>query len=221
MKKFFLSMLVSVSMLASFAQTNEKFVKAMEQKLAGFDSVRSNEGLQEMANSFERIAEAEKTQWLPYYYAALSNVNLGFNHAIAAGPMGGNAEKVDPLADKAEKLLNKADELSKDNSEIYVVKKLIASLRMLGDVMNRYMTYGPAAMEALATAKKLNPENPRVYVLEGTDLFNTPEQYGGNKVEAKRLLEEAIKKYETFKPESSIHPAWGMGQAKYFLSQIK
>jgi len=221
MKKFFLSMLVLVSVLASFAQTNEKFVKAMEQKLVGYDSVRSNEGLQEVANSFERIAEAEKTQWLPYYYAALSNVNLGFNYAIAARPMGGNADKVDPLADKAEKLLNKAEELSKDNSEIYVVKKLIASLRMLGDVMNRYMTYGPVAAEALATAKKLNPENPRVYVLEGSDLFNTPEEYGGNKAEAKLRLEEALRKFEAFKPESSIHPTWGMGQAKYFLSQIK
>ena len=221
MKKFFLSMLVSISMLASFAQTSEKFVKAMEQKLAGFDTVRSSEGLQDLANSFERIADAEKTQWLPYYYAALSNVNLGYNVAMAAGPMGGNADKVDPLADKAEQLLSKAEGLSKDNSEIYVVKKLIATLRMLGDVMNRYMTYGPVATEALATAKKLNPENPRVYVLEGTDQFNTPEQYGGSKTEAKRLLEEALKKYETFKPESSIHPAWGMGQAKYFLSQIK
>ncbi len=221
MKKFFLSMLVSVSVLASFAQTSEKFVKAMEQKLAGFDTVRSSEGLQDLANSFERIADAEKTQWLPYYYAALSNVNLGYNVAMAAGPMGGNADKVDPLADKAEQLLSKAEGLSKDNSEIYVVKKLIATLRMLGDVMNRYMTYGPVATEALATAKKLNPENPRVYVLEGTDQFTTPEEYGGNKAEAKRLLEEAVKKYGTFKPESSIHPTWGMAQAKYFLSQIK
>jgi hypothetical protein len=208
-------------MLTSFSQSGDKFIKAMEQKIAGFDSVRSTEGLQELANAFERIADAEKTQWLAYYYAALSNVNLGFTYAMAAGPMGGNADKVDPLADKAEKLLNKAEELNKDNSEIFIVKKQIASLRMLGDVMNRYMTYGPIGAEALATAKKLNPENPRIYVLEGTDQFNTPEQFGGSKTEAKRLLEEALKKYETFKPESSIHPAWGKGQAQYFLSQIK
>jgi hypothetical protein len=83
------------------------------------------------------------------------------------------------------------------------------------------MTYGPVAAEALATAKKLNPENPRVYVLEGSDLFNTPEEYGGNKAEAKLRLEEALRKFEAFKQESSIHPTWGMGQAKYFLSQIK
>ncbi len=221
MKKFFLLLSASLVVLASFGQSGDKFVKAMEQKLAGFDSTRSTAGLQDLANSFERIAEAEKTQWLPYYYAALSNVNLGLNYAMEAGPMGGNAEKVDPLADKAEKLLIKAEELSKDNSEIFIVKKLIASLRMLGDVMNRYMTYGPIASEALATAKKLNPENPRVYVLEGTDQFTIPEEYGGSKSEAKRLLGEALKKFETFKPESSIHPTWGKGQAQYFLSQIK
>jgi hypothetical protein len=220
MKKFLLLTVVSLAMLTSFSQS-EKYVKAMEQKLTGFDSVRSVEGLQDLANTFERIADAEKTEWLAYYYAALSNVNLGFNYAMAAGPMGGNADKVDPLADKAEQLLNKAAELSKDNSEIFIVKKLIATLRMMGDVMNRYMTYGPAASEALATAKKLNPENPRVYVLEGTDQFTTPEQFGGSKEEAKKSFEMALKKFETYKPESTIHPTWGMGQAQYFLSQIK
>jgi hypothetical protein len=220
MKKFLLLGFLSLAMFTSFSQS-EKFVKAMEQRLVGFDSVRSAEGLQEMANSFERIAEAEKTQWLPYYYAALSNVNLGYTYAFAAGPLGGNTEKVDPLADKADALLKKAEELSKDNSEIFVVKKLIATLRMMGDVMNRYMTYGPIAAEALATAKKLNPENPRIYVLEGTDQFNTPEQYGGSKEEAKKLLDLAVKKFEVFKPESSIHPTWGLGQAQYFLSQMK
>jgi hypothetical protein len=208
------------TMLSSFGQS-EKFVQVMEEKLAGYDTIRSSEKLQELANTFERIADAEKNQWLPYYYAAMSNINIAFNHAFAAGSMGGNADKVDPLADKAEKLLNKAEELSKDNDEIYILKKQLASARMMGDVMNRYMTYGPAAAEALATAKKLNPENPRIYVLEGTDQYNTPEEYGGSKVEAKKLLDLAVQKFSTFKPKSSIHPTWGKGQAEYFLSMIK
>ena len=127
----------------------------MEQQLAGYDTVRNSESLQALANSFERIAEAEKTQWLPYYYAALSNVNLGYNYVFAAGSMGGNAEKGDPLADKAELLLSKAEALSKDNSEIFVVRKMIATLRMMGDVMNRYMTQGPAAAEALLRRQAL------------------------------------------------------------------
>jgi hypothetical protein len=219
MKKSILIIAASILTTAVFAQS-EKYVKAMEQKLAGFDSIRSNEGLQDNANAFERIADAEKTQWLPYYYAAISNINLGYNYAFAAGPMGGNPDKVDPLADKAEGLLNKAETLSKDNSEIFLAKKMIASLRMMGDVMNRYMTYGPVSEEALATAKKLNPSNPRVYVLEGIDKFQTPEQFGGSKTEAKELLEKAKKLYETTSPESSIHPTWGRGMMEFFLGQL-
>jgi hypothetical protein len=140
---------------------------------------------------------------------------------MSSGGMGSSADKTDPEANKAEELLNKAEALSKDNSEIYVVKKLIATLMLVGDPMNRYMTYGPAAAEALATAKKLNPENPRVYLQEAADKINTPEQYGGNKEEGKKLLEEAVKKFEAFKPESSIHPTWGQRQVQYYLSQAK
>ena len=33
--------------------------------------------------------------------------------------------------------------------------------------------------------------------------------------------EEALKKYDSFKPETNIHPNWGAGTARYFLSQIK
>jgi len=220
MKKVLFLAAALLSLATVFAQS-EKYVQVMEQKLAGFDSVRSSEGLQELANTFERIATAEKTQWLPYYYAALSNVNLGYNYVFSAGSMGGNADKSDPLADKAQLLLDKAEELSKDNSEIYIVRKMLATLRMMGDVMNRYMTYGPAAGEALAMARKLNPENPRVYLLEGIDKFNTPEQFGGSKDEAKTLLEESLKKYDAFKPETTIHPTWGSGTAKFFLGQMK
>jgi hypothetical protein len=220
MKKTILIVTALVMVIAVSAQT-EKYVKAMEQKLIGFDTTRSTEGLQEQANAFERIADAEKNQWLPYYYAALSNVNLGYNYAFAAGQMGGNADKVDPIADKAETLLNKAEALSKDNSEIWVVKKMIASLRMMADVMNRFMTYGPIASDALDKAKTLNPQNPRVYVLEGIDKFQTPEQWGGNKTEAKALFEKARDLFLTIKPESSIHPSWGMNTANHFLSQIK
>lgn len=217
MKQFFLFLVAGLFTVAVSAQ-NEKYIKAMEKLVPAIDTLWNAEGLKELANSFERIADAEKTQWLPYYYAALAHVNAGYAMSMTGGGMGGNADKTDPEADQAEKLLNKAEALSKDNSEIFVVKKLIAMLRLIGDPMTRYMTYGPAASNALATAKKLNPENPRVYLQEGADKYNTPEQFGGSKEEGKKMLEDAVKKFESFKPESSIHPNWGLGQAKYYLS---
>jgi len=201
--------------LTGFAQS-EKYTKAMEQLVPAVDTTRSVDGLNALANSFQRIADAEKTQWLPYYYAAFTTVTSGF-----VGGQGQSASVTDPIADKAEALLDKAEQLSKDNSEIYVIRKMIATLRLVADPMSRYMTLGPAAAQAVATAKKLNPENPRIYLLEGQDKLYTPEQFGGSKTEAKALFEEAIKKFEAFKPESSIHPTWGLGQTKYFLTQAQ
>ncbi|HEY1112850.1 MAG TPA: hypothetical protein VGE66_04795 [Chitinophagaceae bacterium] len=202
----------------SFAQS-DKYLKTMEAKVAALDTTRNLETLTELGNAFERIGEAEKTQWLPYYYAALAHVNSGY--FLTGGQMGGMAATLDPIADKAESLIQKAEALNRDNSEIFVVKKMIATLRMMADPMTRYMQYGPLAQQALETAKKLNPANPRVYLLEGQDKFFTPEQFGGSKTEAKALLEEALKKYDAFQPASGIEPRWGKGTTQYFLSQIK
>jgi hypothetical protein len=204
-------------MIASFAQS-EKYMKAMQEKVVLADTTHSTDVLKDLSNGFERIGDAEKTQWLPYYYAALTQVNAAY---MATMGKQGMASVTDPMADRAETLINKAEELSKDNSEIYVVKKMISTLRMMVDPMNRYMQYGPVAQTALETAKTLNPENPRVYLLEGEDKFYTPEQYGGSKAEAKKLFEQALSKYDSFKPASDIDPSWGRNIAQYFLSQIK
>lgn len=220
MKKFLFLVTLSLIMVTSFAQS-EKYIKAMEKLVPAVDTLWNADGLRELANSFERIGDAEKTQWLPYYYAALTRVNAGYALSMNSGGMSSSADKTDPEADYADKMLAKAEALSQNNSEIYIVKKLIATLRLLADPMNRYMTYGPAASAALETAKKLNPDNPRVYLLEASDKINTPEQYGGSKEEGKKILEEAVKKYEAFKPESNIHPTWGLTQVKYYQSQVK
>ena len=218
MKKIILLSVVSLIVLSGFAQS-EKYVKAMQDKLVVLDSTRDINALKDLSASFERIGDAEKTQWLPYYYAALAQVNAGYS--FTRGNMGGMTEQLDPVADKAEQLMNKAEALSKDNSEIYLVKKMIASLRMMADPMTRYMQYGPKAQEALETAKKLNPENPRIYLLEGQDKYFTPEQYCGSKTEAKKLFEQALEKFSAFKPASSLDPVWGKATTEYFLSQIK
>jgi hypothetical protein len=219
MKKLLLSTSFLFLLLSGFAQS-EKYTSVMLQRLAAMDTTRSVDGLRELSAGFERIAEAEKTQWQPYYYAAYNQVQSGY--FLTQGSIsGGMATTLDPIADKAEQLLNKAEALSKDNSEIFIVKKMIASLRMMGDPMNRYMQFGPIAAEALQTAKALNPENPRIYLLEAQDKFFTPEQYGGSKTEAKKLFETALTKFGTFKPATQLDPNWGREAAEYFLSQIK
>lgn len=221
MKKITLMIMAVCGSIILFAQAaTDKFTKAMEQKIAIMDSTRSSDGWKDLAAAFERIGNAEKTQWLPYYYAAYSHIMIGYSF-MEGNPMGGAADKTDPEADLAEKLLAKAIGLAKENSETWVLKKMIASLKMMGDPMSRYMTYGPAAAEALATAKNLDASNPRVYMLEAQDKYFTPEQFGGSKDEAKVLFDKSKELFGSFKPESSIHPNWGLNQVIYFLSQYK
>lgn len=215
MKKLLLSLALFVS-FAAFAQS-DKYVAAMQPRVAAIDTTRTVSALNDLSAAFERIGDAEKTQWLPYYYAALAKVNSGL--FLTNGKMGGMTAQLDPIADKAEALLNKAEALSKDNSEIYVVRKMIATLRMMGDPMSRYMTYGPQAAQALETAKQLNPENPRVYYLEGQDKYFTPAQFGGSKEEAVTIWKEALKKFDAFKPADALAPHWGRINTEYFLQQ--
>jgi hypothetical protein len=218
MKKviFFAAAILAITTVSA---QSEKYVKAMQENVSKLDALNTAEGWQTAGNNFQRIADAEKTQWLPYYYVALSNVMVGLMQG--GGGQNPNPSITDPLADKAEEALNKAEALSKNNSEIFIVRKMIATLRMTADPMNRWQTYGPQAAEALQRAKDLNPENPRIFLLEGQDKFFTPEQFGGSKTEAKQLFDQSLKKFESFKPESAIHPQWGISQVKYFQTLAK
>ena len=221
MKRIIIAMMALALSSSAIAQTdNEKFTKAMEKNITLLDSAKTPQDWIDVTASFERIAEAEKTQWLPYYYAALGNAMTGIM-SVGDNIFANNSDKTDPKADAAQKALDKAISLSKETSETWVIKKLIATLRMLGDVMSRYMTYGPEGATALETAKKLDPNNPRVYLLEAQDKYNTPEEYGGSKSEAKVLFEKAKELYAVAKPESTIHPQWGLGTANFWLSQYK
>ena len=116
MKKIF-SLITTFAIVINLSAQNDKMIKAMTGPVTALDSIRTVEGWTAAANQFQRIADAEKTEWLPYYYAALSNVMSG----LMTG--GNQGDKTDPLADKAEALINKADELKKDNAEIWIVKK--------------------------------------------------------------------------------------------------
>jgi hypothetical protein len=216
MKKLLFSLTLFAGLTLAAKAQDDKYTNAMMPKVMAADTTHSTAELLSLSAAFERIADAEKTKWQPYYYAALTQVNA----AYMMGMQKPDAAKTDPMADKAEALLNKAEALSKDNSEIYVVKKMIATLRMMADPMNRYMTFGPQGEQALQTAAKLNPENPRVYLLQGEDKFFTPEQFGGSKTEAKTLFETAGKKFESFKPASSVDPNWGRSTLQYFMAQL-
>lgn len=206
MKKIF-SVIALLSVLTLNAQT--KYESAMQNGFAKLKETKGADDLQALGAYYERIAEAEKTQWLPYYYAA--------RHYTISAFMNPAADK-DKVASKVSELINKAEAIEPANAEIYCLKQQVAVMQLLVDPMSRWQTFGAQASEAIAKAKEIDPSNPRPYLLEGQYLMNVPEAFGGGKAVAKKLFERSLELFSGFKPLSALHPNWGKEQAEQLLA---
>ncbi len=213
MKKLFLLAAVSFLTAATFAQS-EKYLATMKSNIEAIDAAFKNPvSLLDLANKFERIASAEKTQWLPYYYAALCQVNYSY--------MEQDKTKIDAIADKATEWIDKADALQPNNSEISCLKSMIASAHMMVNPMQRFMEYGQEAQVFIDAAMQQDPANPRPEYLKGQSLKYTPEQFGGGCANAKPVLQSSLDKYNKFNPASDIHPNWGKQRVEVLIGECK
>lgn len=211
MKKIITLTAILFASFTAVAQ-NPKFVAAMKKNIVQIDSAFAKPELfVSLTNNFERIATAEKTEWLAYYYAAYCKINNGF--------MQEDKTNGDTYADDAEKFLNKADSLMPNNSEISCAKSMIATLRMLVNPQQRFMKNGAEANKQIETAIKQDPTNPRPHMLRGQSLKGTPEQFGGGCATAKTHLQKAVDLYATFKAASDIAPNWGKTYAEGLLKE--
>ena len=182
----------------------------MKKNLSLFDSAKTTSQFQAVANTFERIGDAEKTQWLPYYYAGLALSIPGWTDPNI--DKDANGTRINTLCDKAEAL--------DTNSEIYVLRNMSATQQMMVDPQTRWQTYGTQASKDLQIAIRLNPDNPRIYYLQGQSLFNTPPAFGGGKDKAKPLFEKAVVLFKKDKPKP-FWPNWGLDATEAQLAKCQ
>lgn len=214
MKKLLLSFALSLISLTAFAQTT--YEKAMADKIAKIETVKTADEFHALSNDFIRIAEKEKGKWLPNYYAALAQIQKG-RTLMREGKM----DQLDVAADAAQKHVDLAMAADANNSEIYLLQKMIYSLKMIVNPMERYMTFGMKADDMLKKAESLNPQNPRVALIKAEDMYFTPAQYGGSEIKGIELFKAALAKYKSFKPKTAFDPNWGQTEAEYFISTEK
>ena len=212
LQKTILALAITFTTTYSFAQT--AYEKAMLPKVQTIEMPKANlDDYTAQANDFARIGDKEKTLWQPYYYAAFSIIKKGRTLM--------QQNQLSQLDDVAKEAQNYIEALSPNNAEIYILKKMNHGLKMMVNPMERWQTEGQAAQVALNEAKKLDPENPRISILEAEDLYYTPEQFGGSKTKGIELFKKALEQFKTYKVKSSVDPNWGQGEANYFISQAK
>ncbi len=211
--KIFFSILLLMSVQFSVFSQKINFEETMKKQIDKLFESESIENMETQANTFDRISNAEPEKWEPCYYAAYCNIMQAFKNK--------DVQKTDALIDQAEKLIEKGLLINPKNDELLCLSSMAQSARIGVDPQTRGMKYGPKATELLNTAKSINPNNPRIYLLLGQNLLYTPEMWGGGKQKAKAQLDIAKEKFLTFKPLSIISPNWGNDYCDMLISNTK
>jgi hypothetical protein len=213
MKAIVVTFLIACLTSATLFGQSAKYTEAMQKQLTALDNSFTKEALQTAANNFERIGNAEKTEWLPFYYAGYSLVMYCY--------MERDVSKIDALCDKADEHLSKAASMQQNHSEITTAQAMVLTARMQVD-NSRAMTLGPKSSGMLQAAMAQQPlGNPRTMMNLAQSLYYTPEAFGGGKAKAIELMEKSLAAYATFKPESPIHPYWGKEYVEQTLGEWK
>ena len=212
----------SLVMILSFvfvATAQDAYTQQMKTAVSKLDRSASVKEYQQLANEFKSIADQQKTQWLPYYYAAFCNAKIGWLYED-------DGEKIEPFADIADGQIKKAQSLldtakqKKELSEIYCVISMTNRARVFINPSTYGRQYGPAASQYIRLAEKENPDNPRAIYLDGWEKYSTPKLWGGDKKKAKELLENAKQKLNAGS-SADINPHWGKNEVDELLKNLK
>ncbi len=190
-----------------------KYIGAMQSGLKMFSEAKTSADYVAASNQFERIGTQVKTEWLPFYYAAYTQL---INNTTLT-----NTDEKDAAMDKAQELIDKAAAINPKESEIFAMKGYIKFMKIYVNPMARMQSGMGAAITDLETAKALNPANPRPYFILAQNTFYTPEAFGGGKTAAKAKFTEAAAKFDAFKTSNPMMPNWGVERNASLLAECK
>lgn len=167
----------------------------------------------EASAMFERIASAEKSNWLPNYYVALVNTTDAFDPK--------NKANIPALLDKAQKALDEAATISLDNPEIMVLQALIYTAWLVQDPMANGMKYSALTMKEYEKALAIAPNNPRAVFGKAEFEIGGAKYWGTDTKPMCEQIARSIELFANFKPESEFHPKWGLDRAQETLKTCK
>ena len=183
-----------------------KYFEVMSKNIEAVYKGQTIEELQQAVNALDRVADAEKTKWEPYYYSAFGNVMMANREQ--------GAVKKDGYLDLALTAIEKAKAIKENESEIIAMEGFIHMIRLTVDPATRGQQYSGMAMQAFGKAIGLNPENPRALSLMAQMQFGTARFFNSPPTEACGTVTKALEKFETFKSENPLAPVWGKGMTE-------
>jgi len=160
----------------------------------------------EASSMFERIASAEKDNWLPNYYVALVNTTTAFTTK--------DKDQINALLTKAQTTLDVEITKQPNNAELIVMQAMIHTAWIAFDPMTNGMKLSGKVMELYGKAEAIAPTNPRVVFGKAEFEMGSAKFFGTDTQPICAQIAKSIELFATFKPESAFHPNWGLERAK-------
>jgi len=213
MKTIILSIVILMTALTGKSQSKQ-FAGAMGEALGQYATCKSVSDFQALGNRFALIANAEKSEWLPYYYHAHCYILMSFMETT-------DAAKKDSYLDEAEKSIAKMIELAPKESEVYALQSMFFSARLVVNPMERGQKYSALSAQAVATSLAMDANNPRAKFLKLRNEMGAAQFFGKDPKEFCPQASELLASWDTFKVKSPLYPAWGKEQVAEIVNGCK
>lgn len=174
----------------------------------GFEYWQKGESDKAIA-TFDRIGQAEKTNWIPYYYAANVGITSSFGER--------DKNKKEVLMENAAKYIDMALNISPDNSELYTLKGLLFTAIVSSNPMVNGPKYSGETMEIYNKAIQLDTTNPRPIYLRGQFQMGAAKFFKQDLQPFCKEVENSIDKFDNFTPKGKYYPKWGKDRAEAIL----
>ena len=214
MKKLFFIFAIACNFLFTVKGKSQSVDTSLMETYTAFEAAKTYPQYLFASNQFKLIAKQNPNYWLANYYAAWSIAILSYQEPTK--------DNRDPMLDEADAFFKKIESMDSTNDEVAVLGGLLAQARLSVAPASRHGKYGAIANAYFATAKKLNPNNPRLYYLQGNSLFYTPKLFGGGPEKALPLYQKAEQLFadDTGNMLKDIHkPYWGKEVNEYMMKQ--
>ncbi|MFC3879887.1 hypothetical protein ACFOSV_06855 [Algoriphagus namhaensis] len=193
----------------SFASDYEE---AMKTQLSEMKNIQSDAEAQQVKNGFLRIAQANMTEWLPMYYAALVQTEAALRFEVDK----------DAYFEEAKEYLKIIKDAGAANSEITALEGYILMGIVAVDPGSRGQSLSPQVLQLFGKAIGQDRNNPRaVYLMaqmEGgmAKFFGQgPEKACGMVKMSLDLFEKEAEKID----ENYLLPSWGWDNAKKMYAE--
>lgn len=172
--------------------------KALDLAVAQFNQLSGTAAYQSVYIQFEKLYNADKKNWLIPYYASI------LKSRMCLMKMGDR----DQLANDAILWISRAKSIT-NNDEIYCAESLANTAKMSVNPTMRWLLYEDKIKTPLQLAKKVNANNPRIYLLEANIQRKLPVLFGGGCKAAIPMAKKAEQLLHTQVLQNINMPGWG------------